>query len=366
MPEPKYADQLSLQSGVITRRQLTELGAAPHDRERMLRKRELVRVHDRVFINHTGEPTWLQRAWIGVQIAWPAALAADSAIRADDGPGRAARDDSMIHVVVDRDRRARLPSGFRLHRVTGLDEKVGWNASPPRVRIEEALIDVASRARDDFAAISALADAIQAPAHDGRPDPRPPRRTARSTATSSTATSARSWSSTAACGTTVPPSATLTSTGTSTGTSTPRSADSTPCGSDGARCSTAHAPPRRGSAYSSRPRGGEPALPPVPTAATTCHWPADLSAVLVTWRSRRHDRTRHGVTGCPVTAEKPVSRRRWPRAGAEPVRRPRASRGRRRTARRESTYDAPRHRRHGCGVRTGSDCRPPGGEGRRR
>lgn len=162
MTKGSYADLLSLQSGVIARRQLTARGVPAHELERLLRKRDLVRVHDGVFLDHTGAPTWLQRAWIGVLIAWPAALAGDSALRAADGPGKADRDDSTIHVAVHRDRRIRMPSGYRLHRVAGLGTKVTWNTSPPRVRVEEALIDVASAARDDFAAISVLADAIQA------------------------------------------------------------------------------------------------------------------------------------------------------------------------------------------------------------
>ena len=162
MSKGAYADLLSLQSGVIARRQLTERGVPPHELERLLRKRDLVRVHDGVFLSHTGAPTWLQRAWIGVLIAWPAALAGDSALRAADGPGKAGRDDSVIDVAVHRDRRVRMPSGYRLHRIAGLGTKVMWNTSPPRVRVEEALIDVASTARDDFAAISVLADAIQA------------------------------------------------------------------------------------------------------------------------------------------------------------------------------------------------------------
>lgn len=37
-----------------------------------------------------------------------------------------------------------------------------WNLTPPRVRIEEALIDVSSRRTDDFDAIATLADAISA------------------------------------------------------------------------------------------------------------------------------------------------------------------------------------------------------------
>lgn len=159
---PTYDDLLALQSGVVARRQLTERGAAPHDIERMLRRRELVRVHDGVFIDHTGPPSWLQRAWIGVLIAWPAALARESALRAADGPGRGGSDDGLVHVAVDRHRRVLLPPGYRLHRLSALDDRVVWNASPPRVRVEEALIDLACAAHDDFAAIAVLADAVQA------------------------------------------------------------------------------------------------------------------------------------------------------------------------------------------------------------
>jgi hypothetical protein len=48
---------LDLQAGVVSRRQLIELGCADHDIRRMLRRRELARVHDGVYIHHTGPPT---------------------------------------------------------------------------------------------------------------------------------------------------------------------------------------------------------------------------------------------------------------------------------------------------------------------
>ena len=158
-----YADLLALQSGVVSRRQLfDEAGCQLFDIQRLLRRRDLVRVHDGVFVDHTGDLTWLQRAWVGTHLAWPAALTHDSAIRAADGPGRAGRDDSVIHLAVARDRHTSVPAGYRLHRVAGFDERVMWNTSPPRIRIEEALIDVAVRTTDDFGAIAVLADAIQA------------------------------------------------------------------------------------------------------------------------------------------------------------------------------------------------------------
>ena len=161
--DPKaYASLLALQSGVVSRRQLHDAALQAHDLKRLLRRRDLVRLHDGVFVNHTGTLTWLQRAWAGVLLAWPAALSHDSAIRAADGPGRSGRDDRTIHLAVDRDRSLAVPPGYRLHRLARLDDKVQWNKTPPRVRIEEALIDVASETLDDFEAIASFADAISA------------------------------------------------------------------------------------------------------------------------------------------------------------------------------------------------------------
>ena len=161
MPEP-LAEILDLQAGVISRRQALGVGLEPHDLRRMVRRRELVQVHPRVFVNHTGELTWLQRAWAGVQFAWPAALAHESAIRAAEGPGRRGRDESTIHIAIARQRTLELPPGLRLHRLARLGDKVRWNASPPRVRLEEAVIDVAAEAADDYTAVATLAQAVQA------------------------------------------------------------------------------------------------------------------------------------------------------------------------------------------------------------
>lgn len=162
MDHHQYASLLRLQSGVVSRRQLHEAALQPHDLKRLVRQRELVRLHDGVFVNHTGQLTWLQRAWVGVLLAWPAALCHDSAIRATDGPGRSGRDARTIHLAIDRGRSLEVPAGYRLHRLARLDAKVRWNTTPPRVRIEEALIDVSAEKEDDFDAIATLADAISA------------------------------------------------------------------------------------------------------------------------------------------------------------------------------------------------------------
>ncbi|WP_110180989.1 type IV toxin-antitoxin system AbiEi family antitoxin domain-containing protein [Nocardioides solisilvae] len=157
--DENLARLLAQQSGVVSRRQALEAGLGDHDLRRMLRRRELSRIHPGVLVDHTGEPTWRQRAWAGVLHAWPAALCDSSALLASENAGGPAG--SVIHVAVDRERRVVAPAGTRLHRVTGLHEMTLWNASPPRLRTEPAVLRTAARARDDFEAVQVLANAVQ-------------------------------------------------------------------------------------------------------------------------------------------------------------------------------------------------------------
>ena len=152
---------LSLQSGVIARRQLISSGWADHDIARMLRRRLWAPVFEGVYVHHTGELAWLQRAWAGVLFSWPAALSHASALRAADGPGRRSADDSLVHVAVERDRRLVRPPGIELHRRGAFEKHVLWNVGPPRVRYEQAAIDVATSADSEYAAVAALARAVQ-------------------------------------------------------------------------------------------------------------------------------------------------------------------------------------------------------------
>ncbi len=148
------------QSGVVSRRQARAAGVLPHDLERLVRRRELTRLHPGVFIDHTGEPTFLQRAWGAVLSCWPAALGGETAMRACEGPG-SKRAEHPLHVVVARDRRLDPPAGITLQRTDAFEQWVLWNVGPPRLRYEEAVIDVASRAPSDFAALGELSRAVQ-------------------------------------------------------------------------------------------------------------------------------------------------------------------------------------------------------------
>jgi len=154
---------LALQDGVISRRQVFAAGRTANDIRRWRRQRRWAQVHPGGYVEHTGPLTWRQRAWAAVLYAAPAALCHHSAVRAADGPGRAdRRDDDPIHVAVDRARRFGPPPGVVAHQLSRLHARTLWNASPPRLRIEEALLDLAAEAVDEVRTVGVLADAVQA------------------------------------------------------------------------------------------------------------------------------------------------------------------------------------------------------------
>lgn len=157
------ADLLDLEDGVAARRQVLAItGESDATIRRRLRRRDWVAIHPGVYLNHTGQPTWRQRAWAAVLYAAPAALAGVSAIRAGDGPGkRDAPRDSPIHVAIDHGRTVEEQPGIRIHRRVDFAATVQENLSPPRVRIEHAVIDAAAEARDDLTAIAVISDAVR-------------------------------------------------------------------------------------------------------------------------------------------------------------------------------------------------------------
>ncbi|MGV0835473.1 type IV toxin-antitoxin system AbiEi family antitoxin domain-containing protein [Mycolicibacterium thermoresistibile] len=100
---------LELQGGVVSRRQALAAGMQDHDIRRMLRRREWVRVHAGVYVDHTGPLSWLQRAWAAVLYAEPAALCLESALGVET---------TVIHVAISRERSAPVaPKGVRIHRI---------------------------------------------------------------------------------------------------------------------------------------------------------------------------------------------------------------------------------------------------------
>lgn len=151
---------LALQDGVIARRQVLAAGLTPTFVARKLRRREWVQVHPGVYVDHTGPLSWRQRSWAAVLVCWPAALDGRSAIRAHEGPGRRTSGDSgPIEVVVGHGRHPAAPEGVHARSSRRFAEAVQHNLSPPRLRYDAAVIDLADRADDELAAIAVLADA---------------------------------------------------------------------------------------------------------------------------------------------------------------------------------------------------------------
>lgn len=162
LPAPLRA-LLTEQGGVVARSQVLGAGHEVHDLRRWVRQRLLVPVHEGVYVDHTGPLTWHQRSVAAVLYAAPAALHGCCALRAIHGPGWRGHDDTdAVHVVVDVSRRVADQPGVVVHRVAGLDERALWHRCPPRMRVEEAVLDVASTAVDDYAAVQVVAAAVGA------------------------------------------------------------------------------------------------------------------------------------------------------------------------------------------------------------
>ncbi|MCU1536902.1 MAG: hypothetical protein JWP82_1253 [Humibacillus sp.] len=181
MPSPDLRRLLADQSGVVSRTQALAGGLDDNDIERLLRRRGWARVHPGVYVDHTGVPTWDERAWAAVLACWPAALAGASALRAHGlrsemalagrdlrvrgfeavrPGGRPAAPDPVV-VAVDHARRVTAPDGVVVVRRVGLEGRALLQLGPPRLRLEEALLDVASDATTPADAVAMLADACQ-------------------------------------------------------------------------------------------------------------------------------------------------------------------------------------------------------------
>jgi len=148
------------QDGVVARSQVLAAGLTPTEIARALRRGRLVAHLPGVYVEHNGPLTLQQRRQVAVRHAWPAALCLDSALHAATGSSPRDRPERVIHVAVNRHRHIASVPGIVVHRMTGFAERVQWAASPPRIRYDDSVLDVAAAAADDLAAVAALADAV--------------------------------------------------------------------------------------------------------------------------------------------------------------------------------------------------------------
>ncbi len=112
-----------------------------------------------VYVAHTGAPSWRQRAWAAVLYAAPAALSGAAALRAHGVRGH--DEAPSVEVAIEPTRRVRPVAGIVVRRLSDYHRVALGHLGPPRLRVETALLRVASQARTEDRAVSVLADGCQ-------------------------------------------------------------------------------------------------------------------------------------------------------------------------------------------------------------
>jgi very-short-patch-repair endonuclease len=145
------------QDGVLSHAQLTAGGVTRADLIRMQRRKEIVRVHPRVYVDHTGPLTWHQRAWAAVLYAGPAYVCGPSVeAPRSEKPLQPGMVPDPIHVAIDQTRRVMPQPGIVIHRITNL-EAHAYGSIPPRLRLEDNALMMAHEARSEIDVIASLA-----------------------------------------------------------------------------------------------------------------------------------------------------------------------------------------------------------------
>lgn len=157
--DEEIQELLASQDGVIARFQVLDAGGSDDLIARKIRRREWARLRAGCYLNHTGVPTWNQRAWAAVLAVWPAALSRDSALRACGMKRCGVGESAPIRVAIERSSGGRSPSGIVVERVADYDAWVRPKTSPPRLRLDQAVLQVASRSTEEDA-VAVISDAV--------------------------------------------------------------------------------------------------------------------------------------------------------------------------------------------------------------
>lgn len=160
----RFSAILHRQDHVFCRAQVLECGGTDNDVTRMLRRREWAQVHRGVYVDHTGPLTREQHEWAAVLYCAPAALTGRQALKKygvrlgrdadrEEPPG-------IVDVAVARHRRVESRPGIRTVRLARFDKDVLTNLSPPRVRLEQIVLDLAATS-EEAGAVAVLCAAVQ-------------------------------------------------------------------------------------------------------------------------------------------------------------------------------------------------------------
>lgn len=147
------------QAGVIARRQALALGVGPGRVAHRVRSGRWQTLFPGVYATFTGPVPELTRTWAAVLYAGPgAAVAGRSALWLAGVEDRLV---PRVQIAVPHGRKVRPQPGVDVHGRRGLDRLVHPAAVPPRLRVEEAVLDVADAAASAEQVVDVLVTATQ-------------------------------------------------------------------------------------------------------------------------------------------------------------------------------------------------------------
>ena len=124
-----------------------------------------------VYVDHTGDPSWAQRAVAGVlppasgldEEGRPvgAALCGHAALRHAIGPRWRRGAGGPIEVAIGLRRSVKPVRGYRFVRLARLEERTDDLRTPPRLRLPDALAELVVAAGDGLDVVGLVADAAQ-------------------------------------------------------------------------------------------------------------------------------------------------------------------------------------------------------------
>jgi hypothetical protein len=156
MLDDNLTELLAIQCSVASRTQLADLGIDRHRVRAQVRAARWRTAGPHVVRTTTGPPTDVQRRWIAVLHSGPRSLLAG--LTAAESYGLRGWPSRELHVLVPYACEVADLRGVRMHRTRQWRTHPGL---PPRSPIAEALVDAATWARTDAAAVGVLAAGVQ-------------------------------------------------------------------------------------------------------------------------------------------------------------------------------------------------------------
>src|SRR5712691_1393544 len=152
-------DLARMRGGVISRKEALACGASPDFIDGMLRSRRWLTLQRGVYCVSAGQPSRETSLWAAIHRAGPeAALSHDTAAELF---GLTDERCPLIHITIPESRRVRPIPGVVLHRSVRLAEAIHPSLEPPRVRLEETVLDLVDRAAAFDAALDVMCAACQ-------------------------------------------------------------------------------------------------------------------------------------------------------------------------------------------------------------